>query len=693
MSEHPYTNRLIHEKSPYLLQHSHNPVDWYSWGVEAFEKAQAEDKPIFLSIGYATCHWCHVMEKESFQNIHVAKILNETFVNIKVDREELPEVDSLYMEFAQGMMLGASGWPLNLVLTPDLMPFYATTYMAPTSSPGLMGVDDLVDQIKMIWDGEEREAVLEQAASIVDVFAETVFAIGDGDLPSEDLVDNSAELFYRMADPVYGGIKGEPKFPLLYLVSFYIGCYASEQDVRAVFLVNRTLEGVLAGGIYDHLGGGISRYSTDAKWMVPHFEKMLYDNAILASACLEAWQLEKAVNYRQKCEETLDYILRDMTFEEGGFFSAEDADSDGKEGLFYTWTKEEIEEVLGIPKALEFCEAYGVRSTGNFYNRNILHCHTSYEVLARVKKKPVSDLQSSLVESRTKLWEAREKRSRPFKDDKILTSWNGLMIHALAHAGAALNETRYQKEAVRCAEFIRKNMWKDGRLLRRWRDGDARFAGGLEDYAFLIKGLISLFETGQGTQWLTWAIVLCDILEKEYKAPGGAFYQTGNDELYLVIRKCVFSDGAEPSGNAVHMENLVRLHGILGDQEYLKQAEDILSAVRVYIESYPPGYGYYLIAFQAYASKQAPLLVFSLPKDYEGEAELRQRLFQRCIPHKQVVWRHSDDKELFQQLPITKTQEAIQGKPTLYLCCHGVCKEPVSGLEEIERALDKISLS
>ena len=459
MTERPHhTNRLIKQKSPYLLQHAHNPVDWYPWGVEAFTAATENDKPIFLSIGYATCHWCHVMEQECFENLNVAQLMNETFINIKVDREELPEVDNLYMEFAQSMMAGSAGWPLNLILTPDLKPFFAATYLPPTSGQGLMGLTELIMRIREVWHGEERENVVEQASKILEVFSETIHYKGEL-LPEKELIEGTADILFRMADPIYGGMKGTPKFPIGYQANFMLSYSATKKDSRAVFFVERTLDMMHRGGIYDHLGGGFSRYSVDEKWLVPHFEKMLYDNALLIESYLATWQLTKKPLYRQICEDVIQYILRDMTHAEGGFYSAEDADSEGHEGWFYTWPFEEVQNILGKKESPLFCEYYNITPEGNFEGRNILNTPLRLEEFAEKYKANVEDLITLFSEQKHKLWKEREKRVHPLKDDKILTAWNGLMIHSLVQAGSAFSEKRYLNAALKAAQFIRKNMW------------------------------------------------------------------------------------------------------------------------------------------------------------------------------------------------------------------------------------------
>ena len=688
MPEHPlYTNRLIHQKSPYLLQHAHNPVDWYPWGEEAFQAAKDQDKPIFLSIGYATCHWCHVMERESFENVEVAQLMNQVFINIKVDREELPDVDSLYMEFAQSMMAGAAGWPLNVILTPDLEPFFAATYLPPYSSHGLMGLIDLIQRVSELWLTEERNKILNQAEKIVEMFSHSVHTKGDL-LPDPEQVSNTAELLYKMADPVYGGIKGAPKFPIGYQYSFMMRYYANTKDNRALFLVERTLDMIHRGGIYDHLGGGCARYSVDEKWLIPHFEKMLYDNAILAQSYLEAWQLTKRPLYRQICEEILRYILRDMTHPEGGFYSAEDADSEGHEGLFYTWPYEEVVQILGHEGRL-FCEFYDITPQGNFEGRNILHTPVSFEEFAGKHQCEEEDLWRQFEAQRRKLWQIREKRVHPFKDDKILSSWNGLMIYTLAEAGKAFQHEPYLQASLKAARFIKKHLWQGQELLRRWRDGQPMYSGSLDEYAFMIRGILSLFEANAGSEWLEWAFEMVQILKERYKEEGGAFYQTDGSDKNLILRRCQFSDGAEPSGNAIHAENLLRLHQLTQQEDYLLQAEDILKAVKDYLENYPPGYCYHVMSLQRYYDRKAPTLVIALNSKKEYDKELKQCIYEKFCPNKAVIWQ-TQDVELEELLPYTKIQNAQQDRTTLYICREGVCQKPLDELPDMNEAIEKL---
>lgn len=684
-----YTNRLIHEKSPYLLQHAHNPVDWYTWGEDAFEASKQQDKPIFLSVGYATCHWCHVMEKESFEDPDIAKLLNNTFINIKVDREELPEVDGLYMEFAQSMMAGSAGWPLNVILTPDLQPFFAATYLPPESRHGLMGLKDLVKRIRDVWSGEEREQVLSQAEKIVDIFAQSVHAKGD-EIPEKEQVEEAAGLLFKMADPVYGGMKGSPKFPIGYQSTFMLRYSATMDDGRAIFFVEKTLDMMHRGGIYDHLGGGFSRYSVDEEWLVPHFEKMLYDNALLAYAYLEAWQATKKPLYKQVCEEILNYVLRDMTHSEGGFYSAQDADSEGREGLFYTWTVTEIENILGKEHSKLFCEFYDITPEGNFEGRNILHSRFSLEEFALAHECNPDDLSTLFSEQRSLLWKARENRVKPFKDDKILSSWNGLMIFSMIEAGTAFGNQNYIKAALKAIEFIMGHLWQEKRLLRRWREGEALHNAGLDEYAYVIRALLSLFECGQGTKWLQWALQLSRILEQEFKVDKGAFYQTDGSDPHLIMRKLQFSDGAEPSGVAIHTENLLRLFQLTGNTNFLLQAEDVLKAVKKYIDSYAPGYVYHIMNLNRYYDHKAPTLVIALNEDAEYESVIRNLIYQNFIPHKAVIFKSPRDMELGALTSFTVNQTALEGKTTLYLCYQGVCIKPLTDIQEIREAIQKL---
>lgn len=682
-----FTNRLIHEKSPYLLQHAHNPVDWYPWGEEAFEKAKKEDKPIFLSIGYATCHWCHVMEHESFQNQEIAKLLNESFVNIKVDREELPEVDSVYMDLAQALMVSTGGWPLNLILTPDLKPFFAATYLPPAAQRGMMGFPQVIKQIHELWHSPDRERIIEQADKIVELFASNITTTGTS-LPTEVALEKGIETMYEIADPVFGGIKGEPKFPMSYQLEFLLGYARTRSESRALFLVELTLDQMARGGLYDQLGGGFSRYSVDERWLIPHFEKMLYDNALLAAAYTHAWRFTRTPRYRQITEEILEYVLREMTSPEGGFYSAQDADSEGQEGRFYTWTPAEIKLVIPSPDAERVCLYYGVGPGGNFEGRSVLHIETPLEILAPQLHIPLEELHSAIERSKKKLLEKREERPKPFKDDKILSAWNGLMIYAMVEAGEAFGKKSYIDAAEKCAHFLKKTLWIEGRLLRRYREGDARFSACLEEYAFLMKGILALFQAGRGTEYLQWALDMVRIVEQDFKAPDGAFYQTDGKEP-LLMRKCEFYDGAEPSDNAVLAEDLVVIYQITHDARYLHMAEDIFKVAKQLIEAYPPGAGYHMLALQRYYDTKAPIVVIALDDAKSHQKEIEDALRESSNPHLTTIWRNNQDLLLTKLLPWIEDKKPINGT-TVYICEQDRCKTPLNEKEAILEAIRKL---
>src|SRR3984885_10108456 len=684
--KHQYTNRLVHEKSPYLLQHAHNPVDWYPWGEEAFAAAKEQDKPILLSIGYATCHWCHTMERESFEDLEVAQLLNETFINIKVDREELPEIDSLYMEFAQSMMVGAAGWPLNIILTPNLQPFFAATYMPPHTSQGMMGLIDLSNRILEVWAGVEREGILIQAEKIVEVFSESVHTEGD-QIPQKSQINDTIEFLFKMVDPVYGGMKSVPKFPIPYQINLLMSYSSIYNESRGLFISEKTLDMMNRGGIYDHLGGGFSRYSVDEKWLVPHFEKMLYDNALLVHAYLEAWRLTKKNFYKQVCFECCGYILKEMTHPNGGFYSAQDADSEGHEGWFYTWALEEVETILGEKESGLFCEFFDVTKRGNFEGRNILNTNERIEEFAARRGLDPVEFEKKIAYQKQLLLKERKKRIEPIKDDKILSSWNGMMIHTMVEAGCGLHVPEYLEAGVKAARFIREKLWIEGHLLRRWRDGEAHFQGGLDEYSFLTRGMLTLFEAGYGVEWLDWALEMTQILTVKYKAGEGGFYQTDGQDPSIILRKCQFSDGAEPSGNAIHCENLLRLYQFTYDPLFLLQAEDILKAVKKYLDTYPTGYSYHILNMIRYFDRKAPTIVVALNQKRELEDEIRQAIFSQFIPHRAVIWRGENDQELFNLLPFVREQPPHQGKTTLYLCHDRVCKKPLTDINEIRQAI------
>ncbi len=664
------TNRLIKEKSPYLQQHAHNPIDWYPWGQEAFDKAKELGRPIFLSIGYSTCHWCHVMEKESFSDVETAKVLNDNYVAIKVDREEHPEVDSLYMDFAQILMGGGGGWPLNLILAPDLKPLIAATYLPLKPFRGLPSFLEFITQVKLLWDSPEREEFVAQAEKIVEAFNQSTNSTGDT-LPTEQTLQGAVDTFFGLADPINGGLKGEPKFPLGFQAEFLLLWSKLRGDSRALYYVTLTLDTMLRGGIYDQLGGGFSRYAVDEEWTIPHFEKMLYDNAIIARAYTQAWRCTENPIYKITACETLDYLLRDLQHADGSFYSGEDADSEGKEGAFYTWTPEEVKAAVKDDDADLFCAYYDVTPLGNFEGRNVLHIDLPMEDFAKAAQIPLKEVEEGLAKAKKLLFEKRQGRVRPIRDDKVLTSWNGLAIDALALASQVFNEPKYLEAALKAVEFIHKQLWKGNKLQHRWCAGESRFEGLLEDYAFLMKGLLTLYELGQGASHLTWAVHLADILERDFKDIEGAFYQT-NDNDTLLIRKCDFYDGAEPSGNAVHCENLLRLYSITGEDKYLKQAEDIFKAARPIMQEFAPAAFYHLTALLRYLDTNATTMTVSVGSEGVKKEEIMKLLLSRLIPHSTVVWKEGT------------------GSTTLSVCRQNRCEPPLTKYEEIVKVIKNL---
>ncbi|MBI3236564.1 MAG: thioredoxin domain-containing protein, partial [Chlamydiales bacterium] len=603
----------------------------------------------------------------------------------KVDREELPEIDSIYMEFAQALMASAGGWPLNLLLTPDLKPFFAVTYLPPMNRKGLIGMPQFIEHINQVWKSEEKGLLIDQADKIVEIFEKSSFSTGDS-LPPQGILTAAAELLFEMIDPIYGGFKGEPKFPMGYQSLFLLEYAKEKKESRAMFCVELTLDKMLQGGIYDHLGGGFSRYSVDESWQIPHFEKMLYDNVLLIDAYLQAWQFCQKKNHLKTATQTLDYLLREMVNSDGGFYSAEDADTDGHEGIYYTWTLSEIREILSNEQAEIFCGYYGVKSTGNFEGRNVLHISSSIEEFSESVRLPQEEVESILESCRQALFKRRSVRNRPFVDDKVISSWNGLAIHTMAKAYGLLEKEAYGQAACKSAQFLHDHLHKEGRLYRRWRDKEARFNGGIDDYAFLIKGLITLFEQDLGTQWLEWAITLCDTLVQEFKVAEGAFYFHIADP-HLLLRRCEFYDGAEPSGNAVHCENLLRLFQITGNPSYLSQAEDILKAAKQTIESYPPGACYHLRALLRYYQNNAPLIVIALDEQNSLSKEIKKSIASHFNPYLSVVWKRGNDHLLDRLVPSLKGKGPIDGQTAVYICRQDRCQEPVFEKEAILQAI------
>src|SRR3990172_7818706 len=583
------TNRLIKEKSPYLLQHAYNPVDWYSWSDEAFNKARQGDKPFFLSIGYSTCHWCHVMEKESFEDEEVSKLMNDVFISIKVDREERPDIDGIYMSVCQ-MMTGSGGWPLTIIMTPDKKPFFAGTYFSKESRYGRTGMKDLILQVKQLWK-TKREELLKSSEKISSaLMSSSSFTAGNP--LNEDVFKTAYKEFEERYDEEFGGFGNAPKFPTPHNLMFLLRYWKRYGNVKALEIVEKTLIEMRKGGIYDHIGFGFCRYSTDREWLVPHFEKMLYDQALLVMAYSEAYQATKKIFYKETAEEILTYVMRDMISGEGGFYSAEDADSEGEEGKFYLWTSDEIKEILGNDSEI-FIKSFNVEKERNLpdgeagfidsvhntrSDKNILHIKKGLSEFAVENDIDEKEFKKMLENGRQKLFEVREKRIHPYKDDKILTDWNGLMIVALAKGAQVFDEQRYA-EAAQCAgDFILNTMQReDGRLLHRYREGEAAVLANVNDYAFLIWGLIELYESTFEVRYLKNAIDLSnDLIKHFWDEKEGGFYFTADDSEELLIRWKDVYDGALPSGNSVAMLNFIRLARMTGNPKFQETALQIV---------------------------------------------------------------------------------------------------------------------
>jgi len=565
-------NRLAEEQSPYLRQHKDNPVDWYPWGEEAFEKAKAEDKPIFLSIGYSTCHWCHVMEKESFEDPEVAELMNDTFVSIKVDREERPDVDTIYMNVCQ-MMRGQGGWPLTILLTPDRKPFYAATYLPKEGRFQQMGLVDLIQRVDQMWGGE-RDRLLTDADEVTSLLQRSVDEGGGTEAPDDAVLNEAHGQLSRQFDPTHGGFGSAPKFPAPHNLLFLLRQWHRTGEDRALEMVTKTLDEMRLGGVYDQVGDGFHRYSTDQRWVLPHFEKMLYDQAMHVLAYTEAYQVTGADRYETTAGEVITYVLRDLQSPEGGFYSAEDADSENEEGemeegAFYVWSIDEVRDLLNEETAELVIDLYNLTPEGNYQEeatgertgKNVLYLDRPLAVEAERRGMDEDALRSTVEDARMTLLAARDERPRPGLDDKILTDWNGLVIAALATAARTFDNAEYEEAAVEAADFLLDTMRDDeGRLLHRYRDGDAAIRAHLDDYAFLTWGLIELYETTFHARWLDEALALLDeSLDHFWDGDEGGFFLTADDGEELIVRPKEISDGAKPSGNSVQLANLLRL--------------------------------------------------------------------------------------------------------------------------------------
>lgn len=662
-----HTNRLIDETSPYLLQHAHNPVDWYPWGDEAFDLARAEDKPVLVSIGYSACHWCHVMEHESFEDEKIADVMNEHFVNIKVDMEERPDVDQIYMNFVQ-LTTGRGGWPMNVFLTPDKRPFFGGTYFPPRARYNMPGWPQILMSIAEAY-RDKRDELEHSANDIVGELRRLSIVETSAALPTTDLLDAAFESFSRTFDTRNGGFGGAPKFPPAMSLEFLLRYHHRTGDERALAIVKHTCDKMARGGIYDQLGGGFHRYAVDAIWLVPHFEKMLYDNAQLVRVYLHTFQVTGDEFYKQIAVDTLEYVRREMLDDSGGFYSTQDADSEGEEGKFFVWTPDEIEAILGEKEARIFDQYYDVSAEGNFEEKNILNIKNSAAV-------PPG------LESRQKLFAARERRIKPNRDEKVLTAWNGLMLAAFADAAAVLGNDEYLEIAKRTADFILTQMQHQQRLRRTWKEGVAKLNGYVEDYANVADAFVVLYQVSGEAKYLVEAGRLADLMITEFwDEDNGGFFFTSNDHEDLIVRNKDFYDNATPSGNSVAADVLLRLAKLLGDDRYQRFAVTVLRLTAGQLRRHPQGFGRALSALEFHLGETKEVVIVG-PK---GNGLEREAL-RRYLPNAVVALSPGPEPDPA-VIPLLADRPMIDGLPTAYVCEDFVCERPVTEVEALNSLL------
>jgi len=680
-------NRLGQSHSPYLLQHATNPVNWYSWSDEAFATAKKENKPIFLSIGYSTCHWCHVMEHESFEDAAIAKLMNNAFVNVKVDREEMPEIDNLYMSVCQAMT-GRGGWPLTIVMTPEKKPFFAGTYFPREGRKGQPGMLQLIPSISNAWENKQNEIL--KSIDQVQNFLISINTNTLGDNWDEDMIHEAFNQLRAQFDHEYGGFGNAPKFPSSHNLIFLVKYSAIYDNPDALTMVERTLKHMRLGGIFDHIGLGFHRYSTDARWFLPHFEKMLYDQAMNSIAYLEAYQITKDKNYANIADEIFSYVFRDMQDQEGGFFSAEDADSEGEEGTFYIWAEQELVDVLGPKNGNIMSKIYGFTKIGNFLDeasgerngKNIPYLRKEKSLLAKEMNLSLDSINQIIESSRIKLFEKRIHRIHPMKDDKILTDWNGLMIAAIAKGGAVLNNEKYIKAAENAANFIYNNLQKsDGRLMKRFRKGESGLEPHIDDYSFMIWGLISLYESTFNTLYLSRALILSKIMIEDFLDENGGFFIGSKYAEKLMVRTKNSYDGAIPSGNSVAVMNFFKLGKITGNPEWTTIANSTLKAFSHQAKKSPTGFTHMLSGF-LFDKKDSKVLVIVLDQRLHNTQKIIEKIRGKYYPNLTVIIKEITNTNLIKNIaPWLDTYSLIENKPTYYLCENFTCKQPTTNLE------------
>src|SRR5438067_3154327 len=701
--QHKHTNRLINETSPYLLQHAHNPVDWYPWGEEALQKAKGEDKPILLSVGYSACHWCHVMERESFENEEIAAMMNRFFVSIKVDREERPDIDAIYMQAVQAMTQ-QGGWPMTVFLTPDGRPFYGGTYFPPRdrqygqqTMPGFPRV--LLSMAEAYQ--EKRQDVEEQATQLAEYLQQRsgtpVRRRGEeaaGTMPLE-LLDSASRELASEFDAVNGGFGTAPKFPNSMSLEFLLrvhqhrlkGEMSAQIMPGELEIIESSLQHMAKGGIYDQLGGGFHRYSVDAEWLVPHFEKMLYDNALLSRIYLHTYLVTGNAFYRRIVEETLDYVVREMTSPRGGFYSTQDADSEGEEGKFFVWTPTEIEAALSPRDAGLFMQYYDVTQKGNFEGKNILHVSRDVEEIAKAAQLSGKQVEDSLQQSRLQLFQVREQRVKPGRDEKILTSWNGLMLRSFAEAARYLERADYLQVASKNAEFLLGELRPEGRLLRTYKDGRARLKGYLEDYVFLADGLLALYEASFQPRWFIEARGLMDeAIALFADEQNNGFFDTGSDHEALISRPKDIMDNATPAGNSVAMDVLLRLSAFTGEDSHRQRADDYLRSVADVMVQHPQAFGHALGALDFAISPTKELAIIGHPQQADTRA-LLEVVNSRYLPSSVLACAAHNDVKAIEAIPLLADRLQKEGKATAYVCQNFACQAPVNTPEELRRML------
>jgi uncharacterized protein YyaL (SSP411 family) len=678
-------NRLAGESSPYLLQHRYNPVDWYPWGEAAFERARREDKPILLSVGYSACHWCHVMERESFEDDEIARLMNERFVNVKVDREERPDVDAIYMQAVQSMT-GHGGWPMTVFLTPDGVPFYGGTYFPPSDRHGIPGFPRVLEAVSGFY-RERRGEVADVGRQLLDQLRQGEHVRPGGDLLTADILDAAYRGLRAEFDARHGGLGRAPKFPQPMAFDFLLRYWRRRGAPEALSMVRRTLTAMARGGVHDQLGGGFHRYSVDQRWLVPHFEKMLYDQSQLSLLYLQAWQATGDAEYRRVTEEILDYVVREMTHPGGGFFSTQDADSEGEEGRFFLWSREEIEAALAPEEARVALAYWGVLDGPNFEGRNILHVpREPAEVAASLGLAP-DRLVETLRRARTRLFAAREPRVKPARDDKVLAGWNGMMLRAFAEAGGVLERPDYLAVAEASARFLLRELVADGRLLRTWKDGRAKILGYLEDHSMLADGLLALYEATLERRWLDEARHLADrMLDLFWDPAAEAFFDTGRDHEALIVRPRNLFDSAVPCGSSVAADVLLRLAVLTGEPAYERRAADTLRAVAPLMARHPSGFGRFLAALDFHLGPAVEVAVLWPPESAAGAREpLLREVFRRYLPTRVLA---GAPEGASADLPLLEGKQARDARPTAYVCERYACQAPTADAGELAAQLD-----